>query len=101
MIDHEIPYEPESSSISKYDYKYLRLQAMYYCEVNWKQGEELPNQILCFLERKADEYSIDGVDLKDCMGAVYYQVCSGFDLFQSTLVRYKEPFLAEAKNIHY
>lgn len=97
MIEHIIPYEPENSSISRYDYKYLRLQGMAFCEANWKQGEEISELLLSFLERKADEYCINGVDIRDCMGAVHFQFTLGFDSFQAAFNRYREPFIAQNK----
>tara|TARA_Y100000310_G_C20685687_1_gene818801 strand:+ start:2501 stop:2800 length:300 start_codon:yes stop_codon:yes gene_type:complete len=97
MIEHCIPYEPENSSIIRYDYKYLRLQGMAFCEANWNQGEKLPELLLSFLARKADEYGIESVDIPDCMGAIHFQYSLGVDSFQAALKRYREPFIAEKK----
>jgi hypothetical protein len=97
VVEHIISYTPESSSLNRYDYQYLRLQGMAFCESNWHQGEKLSGLLLCFLERKAEEYGIENVDLPDCMGAVMFQVSLGFDLFKAALERYQEAFLGEMK----
>jgi len=99
MIEHCIPYEPENSSLSRYDYKYLRLQGMAFCEANWKQGEKFSDLLLTFLERKADEYGIDRVDIPDCVSAIHFQTTLGIELFQLAFKRYKEPFISEKNNI--
>jgi hypothetical protein len=97
VIDHITLYEPENSSISRYDYKYLRLQGMVFCEANWKQGEKLPALLLSFLERKADYYGIYSVNIPDCMGAIHFQVGRGLELFNLALKRYEEPFISKNK----
>ena len=92
MLDHEFEYAPENSNIKRYNYKYLRLQGMEFCKVNWGKNN-LSKLLLNFLEMKNDEYCIVNIDLEDCMGAIMFQVSLGYERFNKSYDLYKEAFV--------
>jgi hypothetical protein len=79
MIDIEYT---NNTGIPRYDYKYLRMQGMEFCRVNWSQGKNLSDLLCNYLESCAYENGIDNVDITDCMGAIMHIVKQGIDSFE-------------------
>lgn len=75
------------SGITRYDYKYLRMQGMEFCKVNWNQ-RNLNDLLYNYLENLAYENGIDRVDINDCTGAIIYIVSQGIKTFETCHDKY-------------
>jgi hypothetical protein len=92
------PYNPDGNYIAKYNYKYLRLSALYFCKENGLDRSELYLEVERYLNFLSDELEINDVDIKDCVGAVMFLVSQGEGTVDFCIKKYSEPFRALNEN---
>lgn len=98
MSEHIYPYDPDGKYISRYNYKYLRLSALYFFKENGLDRAELYLEVERYLNFLSNELEINDVDIKDCVGAVMFLVSQGEGTVDFCIKKYSEPFKALDEN---